>query len=418
MITGGGGLVINIIDLFAGAGGLSEGFRTNEFRTLCHVEMNKSACDTLITREAYHYFKTIGKLDFYNSYIKSEITREEFLGSVPQELIKKVINHEISRHTLPEIFDKIDEIKDNEVINGIIGGPPCQAFSTIGRHSNASKKSEDERIYLYTFYVEFLNRYRPDFFLFENVKGLLSFKDEFEELLLPKIIDAFRNCGYSIQSRLINSAAFGVPQNRERLFIFGLRDDIEDFNLFGELVAHEEMPINIKNLFHDLPKLGISDYSNNYLPILQFSPLMDYLRQNTNFLSLHETRYQNLNDLQIYKIVANYKQNGKQVKYNDLPEHLIKHKNTTSFLDRFKAIDYNGVSHTLVAHIAKDGHYYIHPDLNQNRSISIREAARIQTFPDNYFFEGNRAQKLTQIGNAVPPYLSRKLALTIRNLYV
>ena len=124
-------------------------------------------------------------------------------------------------------------------------------------------------------------------------------------------------------------------------------------------------------------------------------------------------RQNNDNDLKIYKLVSDAKKHGVNLKYNELPEKLITHTNTKSFLDRYKAIDGDSVSHTVVAHISKDGHYYIHPDSKQNRSISVREAARIQGFPDNYYFETSRTSAFIQIGNAVPPKLSRKLAMSI-----
>lgn len=409
--------MINIIDLFAGAGGLSEGFREYPFNTVCHIEMDYAACDTLKTREAFHYLKNKNMLSFYDSYLKGEIDKKSLYSLIPKTNMDKIIQCQISDDSIDTIFSKIDDLKNNDKISGIIGGPPCQAFSTIGRAQNESKKAEDKRIYLYTHYVRFLDRYKPDFFLFENVKGLLSYKDEFDELLLPKILNAFKLCGYKVDLKVINSDDFGVPQRRQRVFIFGHRFENIKFELLDEIEKFKELPITIRNLFSDLPKLSISDesheYANNNIDI----PFMKYIRENSTQLTLHSTRYQNDNDLNIYRIVAINRSNGLLTKYSDLPSNLIKHKNSTVFLDRFKAIDYDSISHTVVAHISKDGHYYIHPDASQNRSISIREAARIQSFQDNYYFEGNRAQKLTQIGNAVPPYLSRVFANVIKTKY-
>ncbi|HHP7817663.1 TPA: DNA cytosine methyltransferase, partial [Streptococcus pyogenes] len=124
-------------------------------------------------------------------------------------------------------------------------------------------------------------------------------------------------------------------------------------------------------------------------------------------------RPHNENDLKIYKLVLRAKKKGKNLRYIDIPEELQTHSNTTSFLDRYKALDYGSVSHTVVAHIAKDGHYYIHPDLRQNRSITVREAARIQGFPDDFYFEHSRTAAFKQIGNAVPPILSKKIAMAV-----
>jgi len=409
--------MINIIDLFAGAGGLSEGFKNKNFNIICHVEMNKSACDTLLTREAFHYLKK-DEIYLYEKYLKGEIYRDQFLEYIPKNILKKVLNYEISGQTLDSIFSEIDNLRGNTDINGIVGGPPCQAFSTIGRAVNEGKKSTDKRIYLYTYYVEFLKRYKPDFFLFENVKGLLSFKDEFDEYLLPKIIKAFEDEDYKVYKKVLNSSEFGVPQKRERLFIFGLRNDMNHFNFFDEIYKSTEIPVIIKDLFNDLPKMNSNETKNFYSSSIPNTEFHRYLRNNSNILTLNEARFHNSNDLEIYKIVSSGIQNGVRVKYNEIPENLRKHKNQTVFLDRFKSLKSNDVSHTIVAHISKDGHYYIHPDIEQNRSITIREAARIQSFPDNYYFEGTKSQKFIQIGNAVPPYLSEKIAFTISKIYL
>ena len=139
------------------------------------------------------------------------------------------------------------------------------------------------------------------------------------------------------------------------------------------------------------------------------------IRTSSDILSQHISRPNNERDLTIYrKYVDYYNKTGKKIKYNELPEELITHNNTKSFLDRFNIVSYDKISHTLVAHIAKDGHYYIHPDIKQNRSISVREAARIQSFPDDYYFESSRTAAFKQIGNAVPPLMAEKIAKYIK----
>ncbi len=162
---------LNYIDLFAGAGGLSEGFIRAGFKPIAHVEMNKDACDTIKTRTAYHWLKENKKTRIYNDYLKSETkNKEELWKNVPEHLINSVINKEISENTLPEIFKTIDKELNGKKVDLIIGGPPCQAYSVVGR---ARKDMEsDPRNHLYKHYVKFLEKYKPKMFVFENVPHL------------------------------------------------------------------------------------------------------------------------------------------------------------------------------------------------------------------------------------------------------
>lgn len=404
---------MNIIDIFAGSGGLSEGFRTENYNTICHIEMNFQACQSLKTREAFYYLIEQGKIEKYHEYLAKKLSKEELYNLIPESIFAKIINTEISNDTINTLFDKIDKLRSTQNIDGIVGGPPCQAFSMIGRVGNLKKKSSDERVYLYEYYVKFLSKYRPKFFIFENVKGLLSFKNEKNEYLFPIIIKAFESVGYKVSDKLINASLFGVSQNRERVFIFGFREDINPIDFFSSLENQKETPLKIKEIFDDLPKLHSGDTINNYKCQANSDSVNKYYRIHGVPLTQNSARIHNSRDLEIYMIVLNAKNNGVQIKYGDLPEKLRTHSNTTSFVDRFKALNYNELSHTVVAHIAKDGHYYIHPDIKQNRSITVREAARLQSFPDDFYFEGSRSDAFTQIGNAVPPLLSSKIATTI-----
>lgn len=414
--------MLNIIDLFSGAGGLTEGFRKDSFNLLAHVEMDKSASKTLKVRDAYYYLKSTGDLTKYYNYINEEISYDEFLAEIPEEIIKKVINLAISEDTLPEIFRQIDSHPNSNIVHGIIGGPPCQAYSTIGRARNARIKESDERIYLYKYYLKFLEKYNPDFFVFENVKGLISFKDLDGNKLLDKIKHEFANVistnHYHIQIKLVNCAKFGVPQIRERLFIFGYKTSIPEFDFFKSLDQFQEKPPIIKELFQDLPKMKSGETKNTYSKLLPSEYVSKNLRNAEIPLTQNISRPNNENDLKIYSIVAQEKKKNRNVRYSDLPPELITHKKSDIFLDRFKAINGNEFSHTVVAHIAKDGHYYIHPDVAQNRSITVREAARIQTFPDDFYFENSRTAAFKQIGNAVPPHFSKIISQNIlENLY-
>lgn len=156
-----------------------------------------------------------------------------------------------------------------------------------------------------------------------------------------------------------------------------------------------------------------NDYSRNIpVPFVK-----NNLKCSNEYLTQNISRSNNKRDKMIYELVVKAKNSGKSLKYNELPSFLKTHKNEKHFLDRFKCLNENECSHTLVAHISKDGHYYIHPDLDQNRSITVREAARIQTFPDDYYFESSRTSAFKQIGNAVPVYLSNKIAKTIQDIF-
>lgn len=409
--------MLNIIDLFSGAGGLTEGFRYKDFfNFVCHIEMDKDACSSLELRNIYYYLKRKNNLTPYYEYIQGNITKNDLYSIIPNDLTKDILNMEISDETLTSIFEFIDNRLGTEKIDGIIGGPPCQAYSTIGRANNKAKKSTDKRIYLYKHYLDFLNKYSPKFFVFENVKGLLSFKDLSDELLLQKIIKEFDQCGYKVEHKLVDASEYGVAQKRERLILVGHRKDLL-FNdsFFKYLNEYVEVPPTIKELFDDLPSIKAGKSSQTYRCDVSNSFVGKYIRNKNDVLTQHVARPNNENDLKIYKLTLKAKNKGKNLRYTDIPKELQTHSNVSSFLDRYKALDYDSVSHTVVAHISKDGHYYIHPDIKQNRSITVREAARIQGFPDNFYFEHSRTAAFKQIGNAVPPILSKKIAMAILN---
>ena len=411
---------MNYIDLFAGAGGLSEGFTRMGFTPIAHVEMNKDACDTLRTRAVFHWLRENGKENIYYNYLKSENRDKDFFwkeNGVPQHVVDSVINKEISKETLSEIFELIDSILGSKKVDIIIGGPPCQAYSVAGR---ARKNMDgDPRNFLYQYYVEFLKKYRPKMFVFENVPGILSAKNgEY----LDKIFDAVRKAGYELSlptnsQKFLNSKNFGVLQDRKRVIIVGWRKELAlsypDFE-----ITEPKFKI-LKDLFADLPELKNGEGTMNAVNYKK--PTTEYLKQSKirneiDFVTQHIARPNNENDLEIYRMAVEEMNQGKRLNYAKLPEHLIRHKNTSSFTNRFQVVNGDGISHTVVAHIAMDGHYYIHPDNKQNRSITIREAARIQSFPDDYFFEGSRTAAFKQIGNAVPPLIAEKIAKKIKEI--
>lgn len=407
--------MLNIIDVFSGAGGLTEGFRyKGYFNFICHIEMDKDACSSLELRNIYYYLKKKNNLFPYFEYIQGKISRDDLDSLLPKDLGTDILNQEISKETIPSICKFIDQKIGNNRLDGIIGGPPCQAYSTIGRANNRSKKSTDKRIYLYKYYLNFLNKYNPKFFIFENVKGLLSFKDLSGELLLPKIISEFDKCGYKVDYQIVDASNYGVAQKRERLILVGYRKDIvANTSFFDCLDKYKENAPTIKELFEDLPSIKPGENSHEYHCDASNYFVKKYIRNKNDNLTQHVARPHNKNDLKIYNLVLKAKKNGHNLKYTDIPTELQTHSNKSSFLDRYKALDYDSISHTVVAHISKDGHYYIHPDIKQNRSITVREAARIQGFPDDFYFEHSRTAAFKQIGNAVPPILSKKIAMAI-----
>ena len=410
---------LNYIDLFAGAGGLSEGFIRSGFNPIAHVEMNKDACETLKTRAAYHWLKENGKEQKYYNYLKSENKDKQlFWKEVPDDIINRVINKEISQDTLSYIFNKIDEYSKGKKIDLIIGGPPCQAYSVAGR---ARRNMEnDPRNYLYKYYVEFLKYYRPRMFVFENVPGILSASNGQH---LKDILDAVREIGYEVslppnEKNFLNAKDFGVLQDRKRVIIIGWEKELG--LSYPEFLREEKDDYQVlRDLFSDLKFLNNGQGTINALKYV--NEPTEYLkrakiRNDLDFVTQHIARPNNEIDLEIYRIAVEEWEKGKQLNYAELPAKLLKHNNTKSFSDRFHVVNGLGISHTVVAHIAKDGHYYIHPDKKQNRSITVREAARLQSFPDDYFFEGSRTAAFKQIGNAVPPLMAEKIAKKIKEL--
>lgn len=406
---------LNFIDLFAGAGGLSEGFIRAGFNPVAHVEMDSAACDTIRTRTAYHYLLQTNQVDRYNAYLRKEVSRDELWDLVPKDIMDLVIQAEISAETIPTIFDKIDSSLGEQKVSLLIGGPPCQAYSLVGRSRDPNRMENDQRNYLFKEYGKFLKKYKPKHFVFENVLGLLTagnkkYFNEMEEL--------FKELGYSTSFEVLQSEDYGVLQRRRRVIIIGRRGK-RPFP-FPELEKKSTVEYQVlRDLFSDLPHLkpgggkDVMPYASKTTEYLE----THHLRNGVDFVTQHETRPHNENDLNIYKrAIKAWVEKGERLKYDKLPKEMQTHKNNRAFLDRYKVVDGGGHSHTMVAHISKDGHYYIYPDLKQVRSLSVREAARIQSFPDDYFFEGGRGKAFKQIGNAVPPLMAEAIAKTIYSL--
>jgi len=409
---------LTFLDLFAGGGGMSEGFVRAGFTPVAHVEMDKAACFTLRTRTTFHWLKRNGNAEHYDKYLHGQIARHDLYDSIPKRDIASVINAEVGEDTLSDIFRQVDELLNGKTLDLIVGGPPCQAYSLVGRSRDKNKMRGDKRNYLYRYYAQFLKRYQPRYFVFENVTGLLSAKSPDGELYFDMMRALFREVGYETEFQVISANDFGVLQNRRRIILVGKKGTESGFYPYPEPWKPEGILVN--ELFSDLPHLKagegsilpccMKDYPGHYL-------YHAGIKVDNAPVTFHAARNHNELDLEIYRIaVRKWNKKQERLDYNDLPDRLKTHHNRVSFLDRFKVIAGDKpYSHTVVAHISQDGHFSIHPDITQNRSITPREAARLQTFPDDYFFESVKevpgyTAAFKQIGNAVPVLLAQKIA--------
>jgi len=413
-----------ILDLFSGAGGLSEGFFREGATFVGHVEADAHACDTLRTRTAYWNLKKKNKINIYHNYLLKKISRDELWNEANITDSNDVINSTISDDTFKDITKKIKKnLKEKNIkkVDIIIGGPPCQAYSIVGRARMKEKVSRDPRNLLYQYYVRFLEEFQPKMFVFENVPGLKTagggqyFQD------LKKALD---DAGYHIELDELIASDYGVLQNRKRIIIIGWRKTEEKKEYSYPAFEKIENKYLVKNVLDDLPKTkpakiieGQGKYRTKTNEYLQMAKIRE---DDFNILTQHETRMHNDRDLEIYKEAILAWEKGEKLCYAELAtrrKDLITHKNTHSFTNRFNVIKGNEkASHTILAHMAMDGHYYIHPDIKQLRSLSVREGARLQSFPDNFYFEGPRTAQFRQIGNAVPPKMAEQIAKGIKKI--
>ena len=414
-----------VLDLFSGAGGLSEGFWRNGASFVGHVESDHYACDTLRTRAAYWQLVKDEKLEIYNKYLTKEISRDELWLDAKVNDSNEIINEVITDSSFEDIAEKISQNiteKGIQTIDLIIGGPPCQAYSVIGRARMKEKVKDDPRNFLYIYYVKFLEKFKPKMFVFENVPGL---KSAGNGEYLRKLKEAVDVAGYHLELKELLASDYGVLQSRRRIIIIGWNKDyydefeypnFETTNL-DEVLGEE---VKVGALLEDIPFIepdslieGKGKYAKAPNKYLEWSKIRE---NGFDILTQHETRYHNERDRKIYSLhIDSWFNDKKMLKYNELPSKLQSQKNTKTFLNRFNIVKSDAkFAHTVVAHIAMDGHYYIHPDKKQLRSISVREAARLQSFPDNYYFEGPRTSTFKQIGNAVPPLMAEEIAKQIK----
>lgn len=516
---------IKVVDLFAGPGGLGEGFSsfTDEksgerpFRICMSAEMEPTAHRTLRLRAFYRLALSVGAVpESYYKYIAGE-------GDNPYDADTKDLweraGDEACHLTLgTEEGDRfVDERLPGLVSPGdewvLIGGPPCQAYSLVGRARNKGTEDyipeKDKRHFLYQDYLRIIADYRPAAFVMENVKGILSSRLD-GELIFQQILRDLAEPVKAIETQsgknglqyhlysmttgecfdgegsieisdprhfVVRSENYGVPQKRHRVFVVGIRADIKaapgKLKLRGDQVFCEDVIGDLAKLRSKLSKeedgsalwvetveaegqklvavLEGGDLSNVSTEIAAallklkgrnqplktavmagankgaYSPDYDermpdhlkawYRDDKLWFVPNQETRGHIAGDLGRYLFCASFgRALGGSPKASDFPDNLAPaHENwgTGAFADRFRVQLAKQPSSTITSHISKDGHYFVHYDPSQCRSLTVREAARLQTFPDNYFFEGGRTQQYVQVGNAVPPYLARQIAEAI-----
>jgi DNA (cytosine-5)-methyltransferase 1 len=331
----------NFIDLFAGAGGLSEGFLQAGFNPVAHVEMNEFAAKTLETRSAYYYLKSTNNLGLYKKYLSGKITRDEFVKQIPASITKTVINETMSDDTLPAVFKTIDgimKIRGISKVDVIVGGPPCQAYSLVGRAQSSHMEvpmAEDPRNYLYKLYARFLKRYQPRMFVFENVIGIESANGGTTWKNIQKYL---KRVGYEIECHEQNAQTFGVLQNRRRIIIVGwLKKSGLKYPDFLKIKSDAV----VNDLFTDLPKLHPGESSDKYARTKTSRYVLESgIRTADDILTLHICRPNKERDIEIYRRAVELWNDGhKRLNYNDLPEELKTHKNRHSFTDRFKVVE-------------------------------------------------------------------------------
>ena len=469
---------ITTVDLFAGPGGLGEGFEsTGNFGVSVSIECDPIAHQTLELRSFFRQFSGQRIPTEYYDYIKGFMDREElFELFVPQaeaaRRIARLGRLGDEKQTPAKLVDGwISECNHGQTNWVLIGGPPCQAYSLVGRARRTREDREtfekDEKHGLYKEYLRILKKHQPAVFVMENVKGILSAKLGGQPIF-GKICEDLSAAGYNLygltglraqdlagkwlpESFVVYSENYGIPQARHRVFILGVRNDI---SAKPSALKPAAKPVDFFSAIKDLPKLWstVSKRSKDK---------QDWIKSRRTGLDLaectkaetsqpknesgarfiegsfeckvepdwfhdariggvcnHEARSHMAEDISRYAFAAAFaEKEGFSPSIHEFPKQLLpNHENVINpgesipFADRFRVQVKGKPSSTITSHISKDGHYYIHPDPMQARSLTVREAARLQTFPDNYFFEGPRTEQYKQVGNAVPPLLAKQIA--------
>ncbi len=454
-----------VIDVFAGPGGLNEGFSALErdgkpfFDVVASFEMEANAVETLVLRDTVRRLGLGDTLHAgYRAMLAGRRTQAQFRDAsdvrlAEQEARSHVHPLELGPGNRDAAAERIRQALAGKEEFVLIGGPPCQAYSLVGRSRRAHDPTfdDDHKHFLYREYLDILKRFRPTAFVMENVKGLLSAGHRGTRMFDRIMEDLRQGDQYEIRSFVvpdadpaprdfvIRSEDFGIPQRRHRVILLGVRKGI---SLAGLAPLEPTTTTTVRQAIGDLsiarvrvtrdprPKQALAAAEAlgktlagidgrgvpKAIPGSDSAPaLRQWLRRSDVVPSLHEARGHMELDLARYRYLAEMAERGLFPRVHELPVQLKpRHKNVdredTPFVDRFKVQQWDKPSSTIASHIAKDGHYYIHPDPKQMRSLTVREAARLQTFPDDYFFCGPRTAQYHQVGNAVPPLLAHLIA--------
>ena len=400
---------LTCLDLFCGAGGLSEGFlETGKFDFLGHVEWEKPMVDTLRNNLVKRWGYSVE--DARKSVIQIDVqkTDELFGGKWSEDTIKEYGNNNAEEI----VANGLDGLVGDRSVDVIIGGPPCQAYSIAGRAQDPNSMKDDYRNYLFESFVKIVDHYRPKVFVFENVPGMLSACPG-DTLVINRICQAFDEIGYQIRlpeemhKSIYCASDFRVPQDRRRVIIFGVDKNqpktVEDFYHALDEQKSGEPPKTVRDAIGDLPKFRELE--------------KPYKKGNTNVshelvgdvkVPQHEARYHNKRDIEVFrKWITN---NMNNLPNNEKLEFYKQVSGKTSNHNKYRSLEWDKPSPTIVSHLYKDGLMFIHPDVEQVRSITIREAALLQSFPMDYEFLGSNAYCFKMIGNAVPVLFAKSIA--------
>lgn len=402
----------SFIDLFAGCGGLSEGFLcTNKYKGIAHVEWELPMVNTLRNRLVTKWNHTSEEAEKSVIHFDIQKTEELIKGNWSEESKKEFLN---TNHI--DIVDNgINGLLDDKSVDIIIGGPPCQAYSIHGRAKDKNSMKDDYRNYLFESFVKLVDQYKPKIFVFENVPGILTAKPGGVNIT-ERIFEAFDNIDYKIlnPSELSNAVFdvvnYGVAQTRKRVIIIGVEKNSNfDLEEIYSLIRSKQDLKNKKTVLDtivDLPKL----YPLKEITKVKGKNISHNCDKESEDLQ-HVPRFHNLRDLNIFR---EWIINGMNYySQKDKIDYYYSKTGKTTLYAKYKNLEWKKPSHTIVAHLEKDGLMFIHPDPEQSRSITIREAARLMSFPDDYKFIGSNAKCYKMIGNAVPVKFSKIIAESI-----